>query len=180
MDEQPAMTELIADELRLIRSNVPGARGGITATSDGLLIAQDMTGIEPTQIAALVAAMHAVASRASLSTECGQLREVITRGSDGYLAVYAAGGAAIVAVLGASDMNVALLNLQARKMIDRIAEHAASLTRRPQPGPAAPAAVSAAEPGSPGAPGAPGQLDDGAAGGGEGAAPLPARRPDGG
>jgi uncharacterized protein len=170
MDEQRAVTELIADELRLIRSNVPGARGAVTATSDGLLIAHDVTGIEPTQIAALVAAMHAVASRASLSTEGGQLREVITRGSDGYLAVYAAGGAAIVAVLGASDMNVALLNLRARKMIDRIAEHTASLTRRPQPGPG-----EQDVPGAPAAPGAPGQRSSGYADGNEGGESLPAR-----
>jgi hypothetical protein len=92
-----------------------------------------MHGIEPTQIAALVAATHAVAVRASLSTQCGQLREVITRGSDGYLAVYSAGPAAIVAVLGVSDMNVAMLNFQVRKMIERIAGHSAGLSRRPRP-----------------------------------------------
>ena len=88
------MTDLIADELRLIRISVPGVRGSIAATTDGLLVAHDVPGLEPTQIAALVAAIHAVAVRASWSTECGQLKEVITRGSDGYLAVYAAGSAA--------------------------------------------------------------------------------------
>ena len=121
MGEQPPVTDLIADELRLIRQNVPGVRGSITATADGLLVAHDVQGLEPTQIAALVAATHAIAVRASLSTGCGQLREVITRGSDGYLAVYSAGPAAIVAVLGVSDMNIAMLNFQARKMLDRIA-----------------------------------------------------------
>jgi hypothetical protein len=133
MGEEPAASDAIADELRLIRKNVPGVRGSITATADGLLVAHDMHGIEPTQIAALVAATHAVAVRASLSTQCGQLREVITRGSDGYLAVYSAGPAAIVAVLGVSDMNVAMLNFQVRKMIERIAEHSAGLSRRPRP-----------------------------------------------
>jgi uncharacterized protein len=66
---------------------VPGVRGSITAASDGLLAAHDMHDLEPTQVAALVAATHAAAVRASLSTECGQLKEVITRGGDGYLAV---------------------------------------------------------------------------------------------
>ncbi|HEY0936954.1 MAG TPA: roadblock/LC7 domain-containing protein, partial [Trebonia sp.] len=106
MDNEPPASELIADELRLIRKNVSGVRGSITATTDGLLVAHDIHGIEPTQVAALVAAAHAVALRASLSTECGPLREGITRGTDGYLAVYSAGGTAIVAVLGVSDMNV--------------------------------------------------------------------------
>jgi predicted regulator of Ras-like GTPase activity (Roadblock/LC7/MglB family) len=129
MREEPPVSDLITDELRSIRNSVPGVRGSVTATSDGLLLAQDLPGLEPTQVAALVATMHAVAARASLSTQCGQVREVITRGADGYLAVYAAGAAAIVGVLGLSDMNIAMLNLQARKMIDRIGEHSASLVR---------------------------------------------------
>jgi predicted regulator of Ras-like GTPase activity (Roadblock/LC7/MglB family) len=160
MHNEPALTDPITDELRLIRDNVPGIRGSITATSDGLLVAHDVHGLEPTQIAALVAAMHAVAVRASLSTGCGQLKEVITRGGDGYLAVYAAGGAAIVAVLGTTDLNVAMLNFQARKTIQRIAEHAADLARRPR-------ADSSAMPAPPG------RDDDGRAGG----EPLPTRRP---
>jgi hypothetical protein len=160
MGDELTVTDLIGDELRLIRRNVPGVRGSITATTDGLLVTHDMHGIEPTQIAALVAAAHAVAVRASLSTECGQLKEVITRGTDGYLAVYSAGGTAIVAVLGVSDMNVAMLNFQARKMIDRIAEYSAGLSRGPHLVPAA----------GPDASAAPGQDEDGE--------PLPARGPD--
>jgi len=166
MGEEPAATDTITDELRLIRKNVPGVRGSITATSDGLLVAHDMRGIEPTQIAALVAATHAVAVRASLSTECGQLREVITRGSDGYLAVYAAarsGGPVIIAVLGTAELNVAMLNFQARKMIDRIAEHTVGLVRGPQ-------ADSAAAPVA--GPAAAGHRD-----GPAGVEPLPGRRP---
>jgi uncharacterized protein len=162
MREELAVSDLIADELRLIRSSVPGVRGSIAATTDGLVVAHDVPGLEPTQIAALVAAIHAVAVRASWSTECGQLKEVITRGSDGYLAVYAAGSAAVVAVLGTTDLNIAMLNFQARKMIERIAAHSASLARRPLADfPAVPASSG-----------------HGAAGAGAGAGEsLPARRP---
>ena len=158
MDNEPAGTDPITDELRLIRKNVPGIRGSITATSDGLLVAHDLHGLEPTQVAALVAATHAVAARASLSTACGQLKEVITRGSDGYLAVYAAGGAAIVAVLGTTELNVAMLNFQARTVIERIAEQLAGLARRPE-------AASLAAP-----------ARDGDDGGREGGESLPVRR----
>lgn len=133
MPEEPAANDPITNELRLIRKNVPGIRGSITATSDGLLVAHDVDGLEPTQIAALVAATHAVAVRASLSTQCGQLKEVITHGSDGYLAVYGTGGVAIVAVLGTSELNVAMLNFQARKMTERVAGHAAHLARTQPP-----------------------------------------------
>ncbi len=165
MGDEPA-TGPITDELRLIREKVPGVRGSITASSDGLLVAHDMHGLEPTQIAALVAVTHAVAVRASLSTQCGQLKEVITRGSDGYLAVYAAGGVAVVAVLGTAELNVAMLNFQARKMIDRIAEHSAGLARGPQAG-SSPAPAPAAAP--------PGGADDGRAS----EEPLPDRHPGG-
>jgi len=158
MREELVVTDLIADELRLIRISVPGVRGSIAATTDGLVVAHDVPGLEPTQIAALVAAIHAVAVRASWSTEGGQLKEVITRGSDGYLAVYAAGSAAVVAVLGTTDLNIAMLNFQARKMIERITAHSASLARRPPAG-------------SPAVPAPPGH---GAAVAGES---LPARRP---
>jgi predicted regulator of Ras-like GTPase activity (Roadblock/LC7/MglB family) len=141
MGYDTALADQVTEELRLIRQNVPGVRGSITATKDGLLLAHDMHGLEPTQIAALVAATHAVAVRASLSTECGQLKEVITRGTDGYLAVYGAersGAPVIVAVLGTSELNVAMLNFRARTMIERIAEQSAGLARGPRADPAAP------------------------------------------
>lgn len=188
MREESPVSDLITEELRSIRNNVPGVRGSITATSDGLLVAQDLPGLEPTQIAALVATMHAVASRASLSTQGGPVKEVLTRGEDGYLAVYAAGSAAVVGVLGLSDMNVAMLNLQARRTIDRIGEYAADFIRQ---APAAPAA-SLVPPPPPPAPGPPpgyppprgydaggygggGDGNDGYGGGPQGGQPLPRR-----
>jgi uncharacterized protein len=128
-----AAPDQISEELERIRRNVPGVRGGITASSDGLLIAHDVQGLEPTQIAALVSAIHAVAARAAVSTQCGQFKEVITRGSEGYLAVYAAGSAVVVAVLGTTDLNLGMLSFQARGMIERIAEHSAQLARQPLP-----------------------------------------------
>jgi uncharacterized protein len=132
MRNDPEVTALISQELRLIRQNVPGVRGAITATRDGLLVGQDVHDLAATQIAALVAALHSVAVQASLLTDCGQLKEVLTRSSHGYLAVYAAGGTSIVAVLGTPELNVGMLNYQARKMIDRIAAHSAGFARQPQ------------------------------------------------
>jgi uncharacterized protein len=131
--EAMSSDDLIGAELKLIKQNVPGVRGSVAATSDGLLIAHDVHDMEPTQIAALVAALHAVAVRATFSTDSGNFKDVITRASDGYLAVFAAGDTAIVAVLGTTAMNVAMLNYQARAMIERVAAIAAGLAR-PRPG----------------------------------------------
>jgi uncharacterized protein len=161
MPKDAALTDQIGQELRLIREHVPGVRGSVAATTDGILIADDVHDLEPTQIAALVAAMHAVAVRVTLSTDSGQLRDVITRASDGYLAVYAAGGAAIVAVLGTTELNIAILNYQTRSIIDRVADHLSNIARRPQSNPADP----------PTTPRVPGEKPDA-----DGTAPLPTRR----
>ena len=165
MPRDAALTDRIGEELKLIKAQVPGVRGTVAATSDGILIAHDVGDLEPTQIAALDAAMHAVAVRAALSTGSGQLRNVITRASDGYLAVYAAGRAAIVAVLGTADLNIAILNYQTPAIIDRVAGHLSDIARKPQTNPSYP----------PSTPWVPiGET------GGDGAGPLPVRRSSGG
>ena len=81
----------------------------------------------PTQIAALAAATLAVARRATLATECGTFREAVARGSDGYLAVYAAGDSAIMAVIGTSSLNVGMLQYRAHEIIERIAAHSGQI-----------------------------------------------------
>jgi predicted regulator of Ras-like GTPase activity (Roadblock/LC7/MglB family) len=170
MPRDAALADHIGQELRLIRERVPGVRGSVAATSDGILIAHDVTDLEPTQIAALVAAMHAVAVRVTLSTESGQLRDVITRASDGYLAVYAAGSAAIVAVLGTTELNIAILNYQTRTIIERVAGHLSDIARRPQTNPGYPPSTPWAPPEQPERPERPEHADAG------GDSPLPTRR----
>jgi predicted regulator of Ras-like GTPase activity (Roadblock/LC7/MglB family) len=117
-------------ELELIRANVPGVRGSLAATIDGLVVAHDLPDIEPTQLAALAAATFSLASRATMLTGCGNFREAVARGSEGYLAVYAAGDRAIVAVMGTSSLNVAMLQYRARQFIERVAAHAAQIGGR--------------------------------------------------
>src|SRR5581483_442189 len=109
------------------RAHVAGVRGSLVATSDGLVVAHDIPDVEPTQIAALAAATLAVARRATLATECGTFREAVARGSDGYLAVYAAGDSAIVAVIGTSSLNVGMLQYRAREIIERIAAQSSQI-----------------------------------------------------
>ena len=105
-----SVTEQVWTELQQIRSQVAGVRGSLVATSDGLVVAHDIPDVEPTQIAALAAATEAVA-----------------RGSDGYLAVYAAGDSAIVAVIGTSSLNVGMLQYRAREIIERIAANSSQI-----------------------------------------------------
>jgi uncharacterized protein len=165
-------------ELQLIKTQVPGVRGSLAATSDGLVFAHDVPDLEPPQVAAISAATLALASRATLTTGCGTFREVVTRGSDGYLAVYAAGDSAIVAVMGTSSLNVAMLQYRARAIIDRIAAYSVKIggwatASAPQPGTRSRAATAPtpAAP-TPAAAAAPGKQPRGTDG-----SPLPRRRP---
>jgi predicted regulator of Ras-like GTPase activity (Roadblock/LC7/MglB family) len=125
-----AVEDDVRAELELIRANVAGVRGSLAATIDGLVVAHDLPDVEPTQLAALAAATFSLASRATLLTGCGNFREAVSRGSDGYLAVYAAGDRAIVAVVGTSSLNVAMLQYRAREFIARIAAFAAQIGGR--------------------------------------------------
>lgn len=116
-------------EFQLIKANVAGVQGTLVATSDGFLVAHDMPDVNLTDVAALLAASRALAIRGIAVTGRGQFREVLTRGTEGYLAVYAAGDNAIVAVIGDNDLNVGLLHFRVRDSLERIAGYAADFAR---------------------------------------------------
>jgi hypothetical protein len=157
---QPPVQDRVRTELQLIKTTVAGVRGSLVATSDGLVVAYDVPDLEPTQIAALAAATLSLASRATLATGLGSFREAVARGSDGYLAVYAAGISAIVAVIGTSNLNLGMLHYQARDIIDRVAEYSVEFgaltapvpARRPAADPAGPAGAPGGPAGAPGGP----------------------------
>ncbi|HTX81221.1 MAG TPA: roadblock/LC7 domain-containing protein [Streptosporangiaceae bacterium] len=118
------LAERLRVELELFRANVTGVYGSVVATSDGFLVAHDVPDLEPTEIAALAATTRALATRTTLAAGRGEFRETMARGSTGYLATYAAGTNAIVAVIGTNDLNVGMLRYQAREIIARIAANA--------------------------------------------------------
>src|ERR1700749_407065 len=156
--------ERVRTELQRIREYVAGVHGSMTATSDGLLIAHDLPHREPTQTAARAATTLALGSRMTLSTGRGQFRETVTRGTEGYLAVYAAGQSSIVAVIGTPRLNVGMLQYQARDIIDRITKYSTEFGTW-----AAPATVRA--------PGSPARREPGASGHEPGGSELEAETP---
>jgi uncharacterized protein len=140
----PPLEERVRAELELIRSNVVGVHGSLVATSDGFLVAHDVPDLEPTEIAALVATTRALATRTTAAAGRGEFREALARGSHGYLAAYAAGTNAIVAVIGTNELNVGMLHYQTREIIERIAANSPEFRKWPsgesggQPGPRSP------------------------------------------
>jgi predicted regulator of Ras-like GTPase activity (Roadblock/LC7/MglB family) len=127
----PPLEERVRAELELIRSNVVGVHGSLVATSDGFLVAHDVPDLEPTEIAALVATTRALATRTTAAAGRGEFREALARGSHGYLAAYAAGTNAIVAVIGTNELNVGMLHYQTREIIERIAANSPEFRKWP-------------------------------------------------
>jgi predicted regulator of Ras-like GTPase activity (Roadblock/LC7/MglB family) len=116
-------------ELAGLRSSVSGVEGCVVATSDGLLVAHVLPEQEQSQVAALISTLTAVARQAVLITGRGALFEAAIRGTTGYLAVYAVGDAAVLAILGKPDLNIALLQLRTRPVVERLTELAEGFTR---------------------------------------------------
>ncbi|MFI2609240.1 roadblock/LC7 domain-containing protein [Kitasatospora sp. NPDC018619] len=114
-------TELLA-ELRTVKHRVPHLAGGLVASVDGLLVAHDTHGTEPSGLAAMTAASLSLAQRLADTTGQGEFRESLVRGENGYVATYAAGGSCVLALLAHPDVNVGRLHLEARRSAQRIAE----------------------------------------------------------
>lgn len=110
----------IRDELLTLRDQVRHFQGGMVASVDGMVIAHDLSDIEPDGLAALTAAAIGVAKRLTEATGQGAFEESLTRGTGGYIAAYSAGRRAVLTAVASPDTNVGRLHLQARRAAERI------------------------------------------------------------
>ncbi|MCQ4206860.1 MULTISPECIES: roadblock/LC7 domain-containing protein [Streptomyces] len=112
----------VLGELQRLRVRVPQVTGALAASVDGLVLAQDTPGVEPEGVAALTAAALGVAQRLADATAQGAFRELLVRGTDGYVATYAAGDTAVLTLLAEDRVNVGRLHLEGRRAGTRIGE----------------------------------------------------------
>ncbi|MFK8906501.1 roadblock/LC7 domain-containing protein [Streptomyces sp. YS-3] len=115
-----AEAEILA-ELRRLRARLPQVTGALTASVDGLVLAQEAVE-DAESVAALTAAALGVAQRLIHTTGRGAFRELLVQGEDGYAATYAAGSAAVLTLLAQPRTNVGRLHLEARRAGARIGE----------------------------------------------------------
>jgi predicted regulator of Ras-like GTPase activity (Roadblock/LC7/MglB family) len=112
----------IREELRGLRSRVPELTGALLASVDGLVLAHETPpGTEPEGLAALTAAALGVGARLSDAAARGDFRELLVRGTGGYVATYAAGGTAVLTLLAGDRVNVGRLHLEGRRAGGRLA-----------------------------------------------------------
>ena len=108
-------------ELAALRHQVPGVQGCVIAGVDGLLILHDtLAGPEPHDIAALAAGAHGISRTCGAALRQGGFQECTIRSQHGYLAIYAVGDLALMAVLGDEGLNIARLHLEARQSTTRL------------------------------------------------------------
>ncbi|MCI4146347.1 roadblock/LC7 domain-containing protein [Streptomyces sp. MMS20-AI2-20] len=96
----------VLDELRRLRTRVPGLAGSLAATVDGLVLAHDVPRTEPEGLAALTAAALGVAHRMTDAAGRGSFRELLVRGAHGYIATYAVSTTAVLTLLADDRVNV--------------------------------------------------------------------------
>jgi predicted regulator of Ras-like GTPase activity (Roadblock/LC7/MglB family) len=114
--------QAVRGELAALRHQVAGVRGCVVGGVDGLLILHDaMTEAEPHDVAALAAGAHGISRTCGAALRQGGFHEVTIRNQGGYLAVYAVGELALLAVIGDSTLNIARLHLEARPVTGRLA-----------------------------------------------------------
>ncbi|MFF0105805.1 roadblock/LC7 domain-containing protein [Streptomyces hirsutus] len=112
----------VLDELRRLRTRIPRLAGSLAATVDGLVLAHDVPDTEPEGLAALTAAALGVAYRMTDAAARGEFRELLVRGTRGYVATYAAGSTAVLTLLADDRVNVGRLHLEGRRSGARIAD----------------------------------------------------------
>jgi hypothetical protein len=115
----------IRAELERLRTQVPEVSGALAAGVDGMVLAQDIPAAGPEAaagVAALTAAALGIGLRLTDATGRAAFRELLVRGEDGCVAIYAAGPVCALTVLAGPRVNVGRLHLEARRAGARIAQ----------------------------------------------------------
>ncbi|MEV0296835.1 roadblock/LC7 domain-containing protein [Nocardia sp. NPDC050710] len=124
----PEPNAVVLAELKALRGRVPQLTGALVASSDGLLIAHDLpSNVEPNGMAALAASHLALSYRLATTAHGGGFHEVVVRGTEGHVVVYAAGWTSLT-VLAGPEVNVGRLHLESRPVARAIAEHLTSMS----------------------------------------------------
>ncbi len=112
-------TQAVLDNLR---ASVPGIRGALIATVDGLAIARSFAdGTDYQRVAAMSATALGLGKRIAETLGAGEFTETSVSGRNGNAYIYATGPKAVLTVITNADPNLGLLHMEARDAAKRIA-----------------------------------------------------------
>jgi len=114
--------EKIEGALSRLQRDMPDVRAAIVASPDGLLIAERGAGDAATRLAAMAATSLGLGRRIAKTVNAGDLNEIVIRGSDGYLAVFAIGEKAVLALTLPEGGNLGLLRIEAETAVRDVLE----------------------------------------------------------
>ncbi|PEN07040.1 hypothetical protein CRI93_07835 [Longimonas halophila] len=114
-----ATSDALHDLLYELSDAVPGQiHGSLIASRDGLLITETLSDSEEAErIAAMVATTLGVSRRMARRLGAGVLNETAISATERRIQMYLIGSEGALAVVTAADANVALINIQARKVV---------------------------------------------------------------
>lgn len=112
----------VLDELGRLRARVPQLTGALAADTGGRVLARDTTDEGAQRLAALTVDALLAALRLADAAGQGRAEELLVRGEGGYVAAYAAGPTAVLALLAEPRVNVGRLHLEGRRAGARIGE----------------------------------------------------------
>jgi predicted regulator of Ras-like GTPase activity (Roadblock/LC7/MglB family) len=127
-------------ELARLRQRLPELSGTVLATTDGMVVAHDAHDLEPETLAAMSAAHLGLARRFAVAVEHGELQETVVTCAGGYITTYAAGDDALLTVVTTRRANLARVNLEARRTLERLNDTLPVATPPPVPQQRPPAA----------------------------------------
>jgi predicted regulator of Ras-like GTPase activity (Roadblock/LC7/MglB family) len=115
--------EQLQQSLAALRSAIPEVRGVLVASSDGLPMAQSLSGSEdPNRVAAMAATALGLGKRIADTLNAGSLSETSVSGTNGQVYLYSAGAKGVLVVVAPAHANVGLIHLESRDIAKRISE----------------------------------------------------------
>ncbi len=114
--------EALQNALKSLRIAIPEVRGALVASTDGLPMAQNLSGNEdPNRVAAMAATALGLGKRISDTLNGGTLTETSVSGTEGQIFLYAAGNKGVLVVVTPANVNIGLVHLEARDAARSIA-----------------------------------------------------------
>lgn len=123
--EEPAVAtgEELKAHLEALRNAIPGLKGVLLASNEGLLMAHSLpNGADPNRLAVMAASASSLGRRISYGLSAGPLGGVSIQAEEGALFLYSAGTKAVLAVSSSNGGNTGLIHLEARTAAKEIGE----------------------------------------------------------
>ena len=115
--------EQLQSALERLNQAIPGMKGSLLGTLDGMPIAQAISdqSVDPARVAAMAATAIGVSRRITESLRTGQVLEMSLLASEGRIFIYLVGTKACLALIAPKDSNVGLIKIETSDTVEQLA-----------------------------------------------------------